>query len=155
MKTKRNLLFFLPIILICVAILIHIAVNNKNLEVNIKVSNNTNKNLNLDLSVFLGIEDTSSNNKIISLSAVKSGSMIEEKTTINTPEGDFGIVLNIDGTTDALYFSRGSMLTKISYTLEIIDSSEGNIILKGDVTYKGFLGIKSTKEIKPIIIQGE
>lgn len=151
MKKKRTIII-LTLIICIVLVSFYIFIKKESFSVNFHVINNTNKNQKINMKVLLVLENTSTSENIINFSMIESDYNNKKETTINTPKGDYGLVLNIDESTSSLYFPVGTLLSYVNYTVVINDSSDNNIILKGDITSKELLGTKTTQKIKPIII---
>lgn len=151
MKKKRTIII-LTLIICIVLVSFYIFIKKESFSVNFHVINNTNKNQKINMKVLLVLENTSTSENIINFSMIESDYNNKKETTINTPKGDYGLVLNIDESTSSLYFPVGTLLSYVNYTVVINDSSDNNIILEGDITSKELLGTKTTQKIKPIII---
>lgn len=155
MKKRKLIIIFVTIVALIILMLVYVNFKGENFNININVTNNTRSDVNLNMSILLHKENTSTSEKTISLTTLKEGATDKKNATVNTPEGDFGLVLKINESENSLYFTSGTKLSYVNYDLEIEEASNGDIVLKGVVKSRKIFSTVGTNEIKPIIIKGE
>ena len=72
---------------------------------------------------------------------------------MNTPDGDFGLVLKINEQDNSFYFISGTKLSYVNYDLDIEEASNGELIVKGEVKSKRIFSTIGINEIKPIVVK--
>ena len=155
MKKRRIITIVVTSIALILFLLMCVKLKSKNFNINVVVTNKTNADQDIFMSILLGKENNATNEKIMSLGTIKKGSSDNKKKTVNTPEGDFGLVLKINESDNSLYFTSSTKLSYINYDLEIAEASNGVIILKGEIKSKKVFSTIETKQIKPIVIKEE
>lgn len=126
----------------------------KGFNTNVHVMNKTSKNINANIDISILYEDAATKNSIFSLENIDSKDIKTSNIYVNTPKEDFGFVLKIEDSTYSYYFIRGSKLSYINIDIEIVDTSDGNIMAKGVVTRKNLFGTRQSEEIKEITLKG-
>lgn len=155
---KRKYKIIIPILTLIVISIICIVIKfnkPKNFNVNIQIINKTHENINPDIDISIGMEETTTSQSIYSLNNIMFNSETTETINVDKIQGDFGITLKIeDDSTNSFYYTNGTNLSEVNVVLEIIDTSEGNIMVQGSVTSKSFFETKKFQKIKPITIKG-
>ncbi|MBU5333666.1 hypothetical protein [Anaerocolumna aminovalerica] len=154
---KNKVRISVIIIIIIIVSIIYIVFNlPKKFDINIQVINQTQKNINTDINISFGMENTSDIRKIFSLSNINKNSKKSEKIIVDNIQGDYGIILKVEeNSSNSFYYTSYSKLSKVNINLEIVETSDGNIIVQGIVTSKHFLGTKKTVQIKPVTLKGD
>ena len=152
MKKIRLIIVFAFILLILLMV-IYATSKSKTFNVNINVTNNTSTDLDIDMSILLRRENTSTSEKLISMARLKKGNGNKQKAIVNTPDGDFGLVLKINEQDNSFYFISGTKLSYVNYDLEIEEASNGDLIVKGEVKSKRIFSTIGINEIKPIVVK--
>jgi len=155
MKNRMKVGTIIIFIFIIISIVYIIFTIPKKISTNIQVINQTQKNICTDINISLGSENSSNIYSIFSLDNIDSKSVKSAKKVIDNFQGDFGIVVKVEDSTNSFYYTSGNKLSQINITLEIVDTSDDNIIIHGNVTSKNLIGLKKSELIKPITIKGD